>query len=118
MDKERSKNQKPLSGIGEILRKGEHFANCTYQIQMLQEISISESFNDMQEIPGRNIISGIVIISQQEIVKPGIWQGLNSGESFTLLLSDRRSLKTSFNPIGDNNNPINGKYRILPLPQA
>lgn len=108
--------KEPLSGKGEIKKAADHFADCTYQIQVEQEVTISESINERQVVPGIFIYTGTVTISLPELLKPGILEGMNSGEIFTLLLSDGRALKTAFNPIQDVNNPINGKYRIIPAP--
>src|SRR5271157_4787229 len=109
---------KTLSGNGEIRKAGKHFANCTYQLQVEQEIIISESSSDRQEIPGRYILSGKVTIGQRELRKPGILPSMVSGEIFALHLSDGSRLETNFNPIRNPNNPINGIYSIHPAPGA
>jgi len=118
MDRKKLKPIKTLSGNGEIRKAGKHFANCTYHLQVAQEIIISESLSDKQEIPGGYIVSGTVTISQQELLKPGILPGIVSGEIFTLHLSDGSRLETNFNPIRNPNNPINGIYSIHPAPGA
>ena len=105
-----------LSGKGEIKKAAEHFADCTYQIQVEQEVTISESINERQAVPGNFIYTGTVTVSLPELLKPSILEGMNSGGIFTLHLSDGRALKTAFNPVSDVNNPINGKYRIIPTP--
>src|SRR5271157_1198313 len=58
MVRKKLKPIKTLSGNGEIRKAGKHFANCTYQLQVEQEIMISESSSDRQEIPGGVLFQG------------------------------------------------------------
>jgi hypothetical protein len=104
------------NGKGEIKKAAEHFADCTYQINVEQEEEISASLNSVQVVPGRLILTGIVTINQSELLKPGVLEGMNSGGAFTLHLSDGYKINTSFSPILEANNPLNGKYKIIPMP--
>jgi hypothetical protein len=103
------------NGNGEILRSGEHFADCAYQVQLEQEIIESESSQNEQEVPGSAFYSGTVTIDPQELLKPGVLQGMNSGEVLTLHLANESLIRAYFNPILEENKPANGVYKIMPV---
>ena len=105
-----------MSGKCEIQKEGKHFADCTYIIYVEQEIIVTETLPNSQTIPGMFSYSGVVILNQSELLKPGVLEGMNSGGAFTLHLSDAKIIKTSFNPILEENNPFNRKYKIIPEP--
>jgi hypothetical protein len=112
--KSRRKFIETLSGSGEIRRSGKHFANCTYRLLIEQEITISESLNDIKEIPGSEIYSGTVSINLEELLNPGIAPGIEPGEKFTLMLSDGRAYKTTFISV---DNLFSGKYIVNLVPK-
>ena len=103
------------NGNGEILKSGEHFADCAYQVQLEQEIIVSESAFSIQEVPGPAFYSGTVTIDPQELLKPGVLQGMNSGEVLTLHLSNESLIKAYFNPVLEENNQLIGVYKIMPV---
>jgi hypothetical protein len=106
-----------ILGKGEIQKDGDHFADCTYLINVDQEIIIIESLSSPQIIPGMFSFSGYVMFNQSELLKPGVLEGMNSGGVFTIHLSDGRVLKTSFKLILETKSPLKEKYRIIPLEQ-
>jgi hypothetical protein len=82
----------------------------------MQEIITTATLTSSQSIPGMLSYSGAVTLTQEQLLKPGILAGMESGAQFTLHLSDGQSFKVSFNKVLEINNPLNGVYKIIPAP--
>jgi hypothetical protein len=116
MDQSRWIPKETFSGKGEIRKEGTHFADCRYHLQFMQEIITTATLTSSQSIPGMLSYSGAVTLTQEQLLKPGILAGMESGAQFTLHLSDGQSFKVSFNKVLEINNPLNGVYKIIPAP--
>ncbi len=113
MDRLKRVPKEPLIGMGEIRRDGEHFVNCNYQIQVTQEYSVTESYSVREDIPGYEIYTGQVTLKKEDFIKPEIREAMTSGDTFTLIMANGKSLKVSFSRL----DLIGRNYKIIHLPQ-
>jgi hypothetical protein len=87
-----------FSGNGEVLKDGQHLCYVHYHLQHRMNIE-----TDQGEI------SGEVTVKETERLSVDVLNSMGSGQVFTLLLADKRSLQVSF-PRGDS---LNGVYQVV-----
>jgi hypothetical protein len=98
VDRKRCKCIENPEGVGEVWEKDKKVAKVTYNLDVQQEILITESFNKTSELEGMKYISGSITILEGE-------KHLIGRDKLTLNMQDGRKIDffiTHFNPMVDN----------------
>lgn len=86
------------SGVGEVLRAGQHLCKVRYRFQHRENIETK-----------RAEISGEVTVDEAERMSVEVLNAMGSGEVFTLCLADNRSLQVSFTRV----DALSGVWRAV-----
>ena len=105
MTKKRYQTIEKPSGKGEVHKEGKYLATVRYRLLVRQEIIISETFGDTEEIPGFLHVSGKVTVLKGE-------RDLQAHKHPQLLLSLSDGRHMEF--WAKDGGPGNGVYTISP----